>query len=676
MGTARNLLDGHGFTAPPGSPPLSHFPPLFPLLLAAIGWVTGLDPLDVAGIVNPLLLGATALLVAVVVRRRSGSVGLGVAASAAVVVAVDLLVYFASALTEPLFVVLVLGAMVSLAAAVDRGGRWPWVVAVACTAGACLTRYVGVALVVAEVGVLLATGGGGRQAWRRAAAVGGASVVPLVVWLAAAGSGNRPVVVHLFDADYWVSGARSLSRWVLPPYVSWPVRGVATAVVVGALTWSAVAGRAPVAAAGRRQDRPPDVFGLLLPAFAVTYLAVLVVDRVLLDATGRLDLRFLAVLHVVAVVGLLPWLHRHLTGRARPAAAAAGLVLLALHGVQAASWVADGLTDTSVGRRGLTAAAWEDSPVLAAVAALPPDVTVYSNAPEAVFLLTGRAASPLPAHTDYLSDRRRPEYEAERAALADRLAARPGGGGVAAALRLPPAAPGAGRRARRGAGGGGRRGHPVPPSSLSYAVAIAPDVRATALHRTRPGRRAGRRGPRSTRPSPLPVLRAPRCPGPPPHPATPPPGRAPVDRLDRARPGVALLPVAGQHQGDVGQAVDEPVPSPGVARSARGVGAEGGAGHDRAAVDGPPGVGPAQAADQRVGQDPHHRDASSGRTAGNSPVTSGSPRTAARPAIAAAAGSQSPTTPTRRARPTSSTAPAACSTGGALGPRRSTSRRG
>ena len=253
VGTARNLLDGHGLTAPPGSPPLSHFPPLFPLVLAGIGWVTGLDPLDVAGVLNPLLLGVTAFLVAVVVRRRSGSVALGVAASAAVVVAVDLLVYFASALTEPLFVVLVLAAMVSLAAAVDRGGRWWWVAAVAFTAGACLTRYVGVALVVAEVGVLLAVGG--RQAWRRAAAVGGAALVPLVVWLAAAGSGNRPVVVHFFDADYWVSGARSLSRWVLPPYVSWPVRGLATAAVVVALAAVAVVVAPPPASVVRGTSR-------------------------------------------------------------------------------------------------------------------------------------------------------------------------------------------------------------------------------------------------------------------------------------------------------------------------------------------------------------------------------------------------------------------------------------
>ena len=333
--------------------------------------------------------------------------------------AVDLLVYFASALTEPLFVFLVLAAMVSLAAAVDRGGRWTWVAAVACTVGACLTRYVGVALVVAEVGVLLAVGG--RQAWRRAAAVGGASVIPMVVWLAAAGRGNRPVVVHLFDADYWVSGARSLSRWVLPPSVSWPVRGPGHRRGGGGRGGGGRRGPSPPTGRGRglaaRRVRPaPGHLRRRLPGRAV-------VDRVLLDATGRLDLRFLAVLHVVAVVGLLPWLHRHLTGPARPVVRpAVGLALLALHGLQAARGVADGLTDTSAGRRGLTAAAWDDSAVLAAVAALPPDITVYSNAPEAVYLLTGREAGLLPAHTDYLSDRRRPEYEAERAALADRLA--------------------------------------------------------------------------------------------------------------------------------------------------------------------------------------------------------------------------------------------------------------
>ena len=425
VGTARNLLDGDGLTAPPGSPPLSHFPPLFPLVLAAFGWLTGLDPLDAAGVLNPLLLGLTALTVAFVVRRRSGSVALGVAASVAVVVAVDLLVYFASALSEPLFVALVLGAVVSLATAVEGGHRWAWAVAVACTAGACLTRYVGVALVVAEVAVLLRLGAGGRKAIARASVMAAVSLAPLAVWLLAAGPGNRPVVVHLFDAGYWTGAARSLSRWVLPPWVPWPVRGVATALVVAALTG--------VAAARRRrrpetagEQRSGDVLGRLLAAFAIAYLALLVADRALLDATGRLDLRFLAVLHVVAIVGLLPWLHRALAGRARTAAAAIGLALLGLHGLQAGSWVADGLTDIGVGRRGLSAEAWRESPVMATIAALPRDTPVYSNAPEAIFLLTGRSTTPLPAHTDYLSGRRRTSYQAELAATGGRLAAADG----------------------------------------------------------------------------------------------------------------------------------------------------------------------------------------------------------------------------------------------------------
>ncbi len=461
VGTARNLLDDHGLTAPPGSPPLSHFPPLFSLVLAAVGWVSGLDPLDAAGPVNALLLGVTAVSVALVVRRRSGSVALGVVASVAVVVALDLLVYSASALSEPLFVALVLGAMIALAAAVEGGSRWAWAAAVVLTGGACLTRYVGIALVVAEVAVLSVVGG--RKALSRTAVFAGLALTPLALWFAVAGSGNRPVVLHLFDGDYWVAGARSLSRWVPPLFVPWPLRGLATAAVVAGLAWVAASRpgrsdrrrgeRQPDRRGGHRTDRldgrrsdrrgerrpdrlderlderrsdrceerRPDVLGRLLAAFAVAYVAVLVADRVFVDASARLDLRFLAVLHVVAVVGLLPWLHRSLAGPARRAVAVAGLAIVGLHVIQAGSWVADGFTDTSVGRRGLTAEAWRDSPVLAAVAALPPDVPVYTNAPEAIFLLTGRSTSSLPAHTDYLSDRRRPAYETELAVMNARL---------------------------------------------------------------------------------------------------------------------------------------------------------------------------------------------------------------------------------------------------------------
>ena len=157
VGTARNLLDGHGFTPPPGLPPLQHFPPLFTLLLAAIGKF-GIDPLTAARVVNVLAYAGLVVLVGLVVRARTGSVAAGMVASALTACAVDLLTYSASALTEPLFVLLAVAALVALAAHLDRPSPALLFVAAALVAAACLTRCDRMALVVASVIGLL---------WRR-----------------------------------------------------------------------------------------------------------------------------------------------------------------------------------------------------------------------------------------------------------------------------------------------------------------------------------------------------------------------------------------------------------------------------------------------------------------------------------------------------------------------------
>ena len=115
VGTARNWLDGRGLTPPPGLPPLEHFPPLFTLLLAALGKL-GLDPLDGARVVNVVALAGTVLLVGLVVRSRTGSLVAALAASVLTAAATDLLTYSASALTEPLFILLAVAGLVVLAA--------------------------------------------------------------------------------------------------------------------------------------------------------------------------------------------------------------------------------------------------------------------------------------------------------------------------------------------------------------------------------------------------------------------------------------------------------------------------------------------------------------------------------------------------------------------------------
>jgi hypothetical protein len=390
VGTARNWLDGKGFTPPAGLPPRDHFPPLFTVLLSGLG----VDPLTAARVVNAVAFAALVLVVGLVVRARTESVPAALVASGLTVAAHDLLTYSASALSEPVFVLLGVAGLVVLAAHLERPRTALLIGASVLVADAFLTRYVGVALVVAGVAGLL-----WRRRWLDTAIFAAVSCLPVAVWMAWAGPGDRSAVFHPFGADYLGQAVRPLARWIVP----WPGPPVGFMIAVA------------VVAAGvillRRHPVPGDgnPLPVLLVAFAVAYLLVLLGYRTFTDATGRLDARFLLPLHVVAVLLAVPALWR------RPGLRPALGLLVVLQLAGAVAWTAGGLTDDGIGRRGYTAAAWERSSIVARLAGS--DEPVYSNGFDAVFLHTGRSTFPIPATKDYLTGRANPDYTDQLAAV-------------------------------------------------------------------------------------------------------------------------------------------------------------------------------------------------------------------------------------------------------------------
>ena len=387
VGTARNWLDGRGFTPPPGVPPLEHFPPGFTLVLAAVGKL-GVDPVTGARVVNALAFAGLVLLVGLVVHAVTGSVPAALVASVLCAAAVDLLALSASGLSEPLFILLALGGLVALAAYLDDPR--PALLAVACllVAAAFLTRYIGIALVVAGVAGLL-----WRRRWLSAGVFGAVTVAPVAAFLllAEGGTSDRTVAFHMFGAEYLGQAARPFARWLLP----WP--GPPLGLLLAVLL---VAAGVVVA---RRLDGP---LPWLLVAFAVAYLAVLLANRTFTDATGRLDARFLAPLHVVAIVVAVPAL-RHVRFPV------AGILVLG----QVAGAVAWAAGDGSIARRGYTAAAIQDSVVMASL-----QEPLYTNAPDAVYFVTGRPSLAVPAEKDYLTGQANPRFAEEVAAMRGYLA--------------------------------------------------------------------------------------------------------------------------------------------------------------------------------------------------------------------------------------------------------------
>jgi 4-amino-4-deoxy-L-arabinose transferase-like glycosyltransferase len=428
VGTARNLVNGHGFTQPPGSPPLGNFPPAYSLILAAFG-AFGPDPLTVARFVNPLVFGVTIVLVGVLVRRLTGSLPLAVMAQLLVVTGSDFLMFHSAALSEPVFVLFALLAFVALAASVRQARPVLLLVAAVFAAAACLTRYVGLAVVVAGVvGVLVF---GGRHRWRGAVAFAALSLAPLFAWLAwvghAAGRAtNRSAVFHPPGWTYVGGGIVRVSTWVLPAEVPAPVRLVALALVAGLLGWVAWRDRRHarptadelVAPAGAR----PTTRGLagFVGLFAVAYLAALVADRALFDVTGRLDDRFLLPFHA-AVIVLAAWALRTVDLRRSHLARIGLTAVVGVHIVSGALWVYDATTDPEVRPGGFASPAWSHSTVIDEVRALPAAAPVYTNEVDALWFHTGRVASAVPEKRIFLTGRPNRRYAAQLGEMDDRL---------------------------------------------------------------------------------------------------------------------------------------------------------------------------------------------------------------------------------------------------------------
>ena len=151
LSTALNVLAGEGWRDFTGRP-MATWPPLFPLLLVTLGWA-GIEPLEAGRWINATAFGLTILAAGGWLRSHLRSRWLVLAAILAILTSLPLSDLASNFLTDPLFVLFTLLALIWLAAFLRRGGRTPLLLSAVCTALAVLTRYPGVVLI--GVGVLL-----------------------------------------------------------------------------------------------------------------------------------------------------------------------------------------------------------------------------------------------------------------------------------------------------------------------------------------------------------------------------------------------------------------------------------------------------------------------------------------------------------------------------------------
>ena len=153
LAAAANLLDGEGAQDHRGMRP---WPPLYPALLAALAGATGLDLTDAARFLNAASFGATIFAAGLWLRSALRSKALVVTGVALIALALPMTHFASFLLTESVFVLFTLAALLLLHAFLNRqGGWWTLIGAAACAGLASTTRYIGIALVVAATASLL-----------------------------------------------------------------------------------------------------------------------------------------------------------------------------------------------------------------------------------------------------------------------------------------------------------------------------------------------------------------------------------------------------------------------------------------------------------------------------------------------------------------------------------------
>jgi len=401
---ARSLVSGKGLVFHTGEP-LVWWPPLYPMLLALIEFATHLAPATFVPFLSAVLFAVVIYLSARLLQSGPRQpVAYSLLGACAVLLSGPLSEVYAMAWSECLFIPLVLLYFTFAQRYWSRGGVLSLAVMTLSTALACLTRYIGVALVTAGVAtIILASGVNLRTRFTRAFAFAALSLAPLGLW-----------AVRNYRLTETFFGDRGPFRLMLVDNVivcaktmlSWYLFGLASTFVV--LAWIAVLTITVLSSrtAIRRLTRSlKAIFIGQLPTvlFLVTYTIMLLMAAAR-DAV--IDSRLLSTIYIPATLVVLKLIWDLFSQTQLPAIASVRkipAVLLAL-------WLCFPLTSVAWstvsrfkdGAGGYSTKTWRESGTVAyarQMLSANDSVPVYSNGPDVLWALAGVNATMAPRKT-------------------------------------------------------------------------------------------------------------------------------------------------------------------------------------------------------------------------------------------------------------------------------------
>ncbi|TET47096.1 hypothetical protein E3J62_02455 [candidate division TA06 bacterium] len=397
VSTARNLLSGKGYVQYDGSRFVS-CPPLFPTLLASIG-LCGFDPLGVARYLNAICFGAIIFISGLWLLKNIQPLPFALLGAGALLLSKPLIGVSAFAWPEPLFVLLVLVFVVEAGEFLERGKSLSFILLTISAMLAFLTHYLGIAVILAGLVILyLKPSITPVRRFVNLIMFATISALPTIVWLV----GNRIVSSELtreialgsfpIAQNLWFA-LHAVSKWFLPLRMPTTAR-----IVIFSLLFILMLGLLAAITARDRNRWARSNLPQIMPSlcFLLIYLGCLVASATGV-AFGGINDRLLSPIYVPLILlmvftfdNLREFPDRHFLRKAFTITLIAGFsIWLAYRAsrVTKVTWMS--FRD---GPGGYATAAWRESNLVQHIRRYPLHGQVYSNAPDAVYILAGESA--------------------------------------------------------------------------------------------------------------------------------------------------------------------------------------------------------------------------------------------------------------------------------------------
>jgi hypothetical protein len=225
---ARSIASGTGFHLTYVDPPypLSHWAPLYALVLAAPTRL-GIDPRQAARVVNSVCLVFVVLLMGVIASRYCGKT-VGILAALLALLSKDLMDVYSQALSEALFVPLLLASIFMLLMYLRSGSLWHLLILSGFIGLATLTRYAGMFLFV-NAPVVTALLGRHRHRISQSLLAATVSIMPISVWVvhnivtSTEAFGARRIVFHSLQLHHLYDLLATVTLWFVPGSMFRPI---------------------------------------------------------------------------------------------------------------------------------------------------------------------------------------------------------------------------------------------------------------------------------------------------------------------------------------------------------------------------------------------------------------------------------------------------------------------